>query len=121
MNTISDWFRHGVKPFGEAGQVIAQTQANISNPAVDVQLKIRIKEQRYCRPNTLQMASPSICARSASTTAPQDIFSGFTAEMWRQVSTRCAGEVNNAGTWRLKYGCSIEQAASEPRIRISPL
>ena len=51
----SDWFRHGVKPFGEAGQVIAQTQANISKPAVDVQLKIRIKEQRYCRPIRLQM------------------------------------------------------------------
>jgi len=51
----SVWFRHGVKPFGEAGQVIAQTQANKSNPAVDVQLKIRIKEQRYCRPNSLQM------------------------------------------------------------------
>src|SRR5262245_26875156 len=51
----SDWFRHGVKPFGEAGQVIARTQANKSNPAVDVQLKIRIKEQRYCSPIRLQM------------------------------------------------------------------
>jgi hypothetical protein len=51
----SDWFRHGVKPFGEADQVIARTQANKYNPAVDVQLKIQIKEQRYCRPNTLQM------------------------------------------------------------------
>ena len=51
----SDWFQHRFKPFGEAGQVIAQTQANISNPAVDVQLKIQIKEQRYCRPHTLQM------------------------------------------------------------------
>src|SRR5215470_1537477 len=51
----SDWYQHGFKPFGRAGQVIAQTQANISSPAVDVQLKIRIKEQRYCRPGTLQM------------------------------------------------------------------
>jgi len=51
----SDWYQHGFKPFGRAGQVIAQTQANISNPAVDVQLKIRIKEQRYCRPNSLRM------------------------------------------------------------------
>jgi len=51
----SDWFRHGVKPFGEAGQMIARTQANKSNPAVDVQLKIQIKEQRYCRPSRLQM------------------------------------------------------------------
>jgi len=51
----SDWFRHGVKPFGEAGQMIARTQANKSNPAVDVQLKTQIKEQRYCRPNSLQM------------------------------------------------------------------
>src|SRR5215813_4551737 len=51
----SDWFQHGFKPFGEAGQVIAQTQANISNPALAVQLKIQIKEQRYCRPSTLQM------------------------------------------------------------------
>jgi hypothetical protein len=51
----SDWFQHRFKPFGEAGQVIAQTQANISNPAVDVQLKIQIKEQRYCSASKLQM------------------------------------------------------------------
>jgi hypothetical protein len=51
----SDWYQHGFKPFGEAGQVIAGTQANKSNPVVDVQLKIQIKEQRYCSSNTLQM------------------------------------------------------------------
>jgi hypothetical protein len=51
----SDWLQHRFKPIGEAGEVIAQTRANISNPAVDVQLKIQIKEQRYCRPHRLQM------------------------------------------------------------------
>jgi len=48
----SDWCQLRFKPFNRLRQVIAQTQANISNPAVDVQLKIQIKEQRYCRSTT---------------------------------------------------------------------
>lgn len=47
-----EWYRHGFKPFSKLGKVIVKTQANISNPTVDVQLKIQIKEQRYCRSTT---------------------------------------------------------------------
>jgi hypothetical protein len=49
-----DRYQRGFKPFGDLGQVNAQTRANIPNPAVDVQLKIQIKEQLYCH-NRLQM------------------------------------------------------------------
>src|SRR2546426_12711868 len=48
----SDLYQQRFKTFGESGQVFAHTQANVSNPAVDVQLKIQINEQRYCRSTT---------------------------------------------------------------------
>lgn len=51
----TDGFQPGFKPFGKMGQVITQTQASIPNPAFDVQLIIRIKEQRYCRSSALEM------------------------------------------------------------------
>jgi len=44
----SDCYQRGFKPFGELGRALAQTRANISSSAPDVQLKIQVKEQRYC-------------------------------------------------------------------------
>src|SRR5262245_37852663 len=56
----SDLYQRGFKPFGEAGRAIARAQTHMPDPAVDVQLKIQIKEQHYCRAtmadhNILQM------------------------------------------------------------------
>src|ERR1051326_5443628 len=48
----SDFYQRRLKRFGWSGQVMAQTQANVPTPAPDVQLKIQIKEQRYCHAST---------------------------------------------------------------------
>lgn len=60
MMIHSESFQYGGGVLGKEGQLIIQTRAKIFNPTVDVKLKIRIKEQRYCQStlvnhNMLQM------------------------------------------------------------------